>query len=70
MRAKLVIKNIGMPDSGKVEQPIFEGDCLMVTDGLIPAPGKAVVAPRAASAPGGLRQFAQQLDEGALFRCA
>lgn len=32
---KLVIKNIGQILSGKIEEPIFEGDCLIAIDGKI-----------------------------------
>jgi len=32
---KLVIKNIGLLLSGKIEQPIFDGDCLIAVDGKI-----------------------------------
>ncbi len=32
---KLVIKNIGMILSGKMEEPIFDGDCLIAIDGKI-----------------------------------
>ncbi|MEO9825685.1 MAG: amidohydrolase family protein [Paracoccaceae bacterium] len=35
MADKLVIKNIGMILSGKIEEPIFEGDCLIAVDGKI-----------------------------------
>jgi enamidase len=33
--AKLVIRNIGMILSGKMEEPIFDGDCLIAIDGKI-----------------------------------
>ncbi|MCY3725891.1 MAG: amidohydrolase family protein [Paracoccaceae bacterium] len=36
---KLVIKNIGMILSGKLEQPILDGDCIVCTDGKISAIG-------------------------------
>ncbi|MCY4541559.1 MAG: amidohydrolase family protein [Rhodobacteraceae bacterium] len=36
---KLVIKNIGLLLSGKLEQPILDGDCLVAIDGLISAFG-------------------------------
>ncbi|MCV3273577.1 amidohydrolase family protein [Roseobacter sinensis] len=35
MGAKLVIKNIGMILSGKMEEPILDGDCLIAHDGRI-----------------------------------
>lgn len=35
MSAKLVIKNIGMILSGKMEEPILDGDCLIARDGRI-----------------------------------
>jgi enamidase len=35
MAAKLVIRNIGMILSGKMEQPIYDGDCLIAIDGKI-----------------------------------
>lgn len=38
--SKLVIKNIGQILSGKLEDPIFEGDCLITVDGRISAWGK------------------------------
>ena len=34
---KLVIKNIGQILSGKLEEPIFDGDCLVALDGKIEA---------------------------------
>lgn len=37
---KLVIKNIGQILSGKIEDPIFEGDCLIAIDGKITEWGK------------------------------
>jgi len=37
--AKLVIKNIGQILSGKLEDPIFDGDCLVAIDGKIHAWG-------------------------------
>lgn len=37
---KLVIKNIGQILSGKLEEPIFGGDCLIAIDGKISAWGK------------------------------
>ncbi|KIN77190.1 amidohydrolase family protein [Sulfitobacter mediterraneus] len=37
---KLVIKNIGQILSGKLEEPIFDGDCLIAIDGKISAWGK------------------------------
>lgn len=37
---KLVIKNIGQILSGKIEEPIFEGDCLIAIDGKITEWGK------------------------------
>jgi len=39
MVEKLVVKNIGMILSGKIEAPIFEGDCLIAIDGKISAWG-------------------------------
>lgn len=39
MSGKLVIKNIGQILSGKIEEPIFEGDCLIAIDGKITAWG-------------------------------
>ena len=41
MGDKLVIKNIGMILSGKMEQPIFDGNCLIAEDGRIAAWGDA-----------------------------
>lgn len=35
MSGKLVIKNIGQILSGKIEEPIFDGDCLIARDGKI-----------------------------------
>lgn len=35
MASKLVIKNIGMILSGKMEDPIFDGDCMIAIDGKI-----------------------------------
>ena len=40
MGDKLVIKNIGMILSGKIEEPIFDGDCLVSVDGKISAWGR------------------------------
>ena len=40
MGDKLVIKNIGMILSGKMEEPIFDGDCLIAQDGKIQSWGK------------------------------
>ncbi|MBM1635071.1 amidohydrolase family protein [Sulfitobacter mediterraneus] len=37
---KLVIRNIGQILSGKLEEPIFDGDCLIAVDGKISAWGK------------------------------
>lgn len=37
--SKLVIKNIGQILSGKMEEPIFDGDCLVAIDGKISAWG-------------------------------
>ena len=37
---KLVIKNIGQILSGKMEDPIFDGDCMVAIDGKITAWGK------------------------------
>ena len=39
MTEKLVIKNIGMILSGKIEEPILDGDCLIALDGKIHAWG-------------------------------
>ncbi|MFT6025262.1 MAG: enamidase [Ascidiaceihabitans sp.] len=39
MTTKLVIKNIGQILSGKMEEPIFDGDCLIAIDGKISAWG-------------------------------
>ena len=39
MGEKLVIKNIGMILSGKIEEPIFDGDCMIAVDGKISAWG-------------------------------
>jgi enamidase len=36
---KLVIKNIGLILSGKIEEPIFDGDCVVAVDGRISAYG-------------------------------
>ena len=36
---KLVIRNIGMLLSGKIEQPILDGDCLIALNGKITAWG-------------------------------
>lgn len=38
-RTKLVIRNIGLILSGKLEEPIFDGDCLVAVDGKITAWG-------------------------------
>ena len=38
---KLVIKNIGQILSGKLEEPLIDGDCVIVVDGLIEAIGTA-----------------------------
>lgn len=38
---KLVIKNIGLILSGKLEQPILDGDCVIATNGKISAVGYA-----------------------------
>lgn len=38
---KLVIKNIGLLLSGKLEQPILDADCIIAVDGKIAAIGKA-----------------------------
>lgn len=38
---KLVIKNIGMILSGKIEEPIFDGDCVIAVDGKISEWGQA-----------------------------
>ncbi|MCM2562631.1 amidohydrolase family protein [Lutimaribacter sp. EGI FJ00015] len=37
---KLVIRNIGLILSGKMEEPIFDGDCLIAIDGRISAWGR------------------------------
>lgn len=39
MTEKLVIKNIGLILSGKIEEPIFDGDCVVAVDGRISAYG-------------------------------
>jgi len=39
MSQKLVIRNIGLLLSGKMEAPILEGDCLIAVDGKITAFG-------------------------------
>lgn len=39
--SKLVIKNIGQILSGKIEDPIFDGDCMVAVDGKITEWGKA-----------------------------
>ena len=39
LKNKLVIKNIGMILSGKLEQPILDGDCIVCIDGKISAIG-------------------------------
>jgi enamidase len=36
---RLVIKNIGLILSGKIEQPILDGDCIVCDDGIITAVG-------------------------------
>ncbi len=41
MGDKLVIRNIGMILSGKIEEPIFDGDCMIAEDGRISAWGRA-----------------------------
>ena len=38
--SKLVIKNIGQILSGKMEEPIYDGDCMVAVDGKISAWGK------------------------------
>jgi len=40
--SKLVIRNIGLLLSGKMEQPILDADCIIAVDGKIAAIGKAV----------------------------
>lgn len=40
-KTKLVIRNIGMILSGKLEQPILDGDCLIAENGIITAIGSA-----------------------------
>ena len=35
MAGKLVIRNIGLILSGRIEEPIFDGDCLVAIDGRI-----------------------------------
>lgn len=40
MGDKLVIRNIGMILSGKIEKPIFDGDCMVAEDGRISGWGK------------------------------
>lgn len=39
-RTKLVIKNIGQILSGKLEEPLIDGDCLIAVDGKITAIGR------------------------------
>ncbi len=39
---KLVIRNIGLILSGKLEQPLLDGDCVVAVDGRIAAIGKEV----------------------------
>ena len=39
MGDKLVIRNIGMILSGRMEEPVLDGDCLVATDGRITAWG-------------------------------
>ena len=39
--SKLVIRNIGLLLSGKMEQPILDADCIICVDGKIAAIGKA-----------------------------
>ena len=39
--AKLVIQNIGLILSGKIEQPILDGDCIIALDGKISEVGYA-----------------------------
>ena len=39
--SKLVIRNIGLLLSGKMEQPILDADCIIAVDGKIAAIGKA-----------------------------
>lgn len=41
MTEKLVIRNIGLMLSGKIEQPILDADCVIATDGKISAFGYA-----------------------------
>ncbi len=38
---KIVIKNIGLILSGKIEQPFLDGDCVVAADGMITAIGNA-----------------------------
>ena len=38
---KLVIQNIGLLLSGKLEQPVLDGDCIVALDGRIAAIGFA-----------------------------
>ena len=39
MAGKLVIRNIGLILSGKMEEPILDGDCVIAEDGIIKAIG-------------------------------
>jgi len=39
--SKLVIKNIGLFLSGKIEEPVFDADCIVAIDGKISAWGKS-----------------------------
>ena len=38
--AKLVIRNIGLILSGRMEEPILDGDCVVAVDGRIAAIGR------------------------------
>jgi len=40
MTEKLVVKNIGLMLSGKMEEPIFDADCIVAIDGKISAYGR------------------------------
>ena len=37
--AKLVVKNLGLILSGKLEEPLLDGDCVVAVDGRITAIG-------------------------------
>jgi len=39
-KSKLVIKNIGQILSGKLEEPLIDGDCVIAIDGVISSIGQ------------------------------